>query len=155
LMGTISRLSQIEFDRFILLATLHDIGKITIAKKILGKKEKLTKKEWEIIKKHTEVGRRIASASPHFIKIAEEIFFTHEWWDGKGYPKGIKGENIPILSRMLSIIDAYDAMIEGRSYKKAISKEKALKELEKCSGTQFDPILVSSFTKMIRRGNSS
>jgi len=144
--GKISNLSKAELNKFILLAVLHDIGKITIPDKILNKKEKLTENEWTIIKKHSEIGHRIASASPHFISIANEILFTHEWWDGNGYPRGIKEENIPLLSRMLSIIDAYDAMIKGRSYKEAISKKDALKELERCAGSQFDPCLVPVFS---------
>jgi len=151
LLGTISKLPKVELDKFLLLATLHDIGKITIAKKILNKKGKLTEKEWAIVKKHSEIGKRIASASPHFIHIASEILFSHEWWDGKGYPKGIKEENIPLLSRMLSVIDAYDAMVKGRPYKKAISKKEALKELKKCAGSQFDPSLVTLFTKLINK----
>ncbi len=153
LMGTISKLSKVELDKFVLLATLHDIGKIAIAKKILSKKGKLTIDEWEIVKKHTEFGKRIASASPHFIQIAAEILFSHEWWNGKGYPEGIKGEKIPLLSRMLSIIDAYYAMIEGRSYKKAISKKKAIEEIKKYSGSQFDPNMVTLFIKLINEDN--
>lgn len=154
LFGVIANLPKVELDKFILLATLHDIGKITIAKKILNKKGKLTEKELAIVKKHSEIGQRIASASPHFIKIASEILFTHEWWDGKGYPKGLKEENIPLLSRMMSVIDAYDAMIKGRPYKKAISKKEALKELKKCSGSQFDPGLVTLFTKLINKSSN-
>lgn len=154
LLGTISKLPKAELDKFILLATLHDIGKIAITRKILGKKGKLTKKEWVIIKKHTEIGQRIASSSPHFMHIAREILFTHERWDGKGYPEGIKGESIPMLSRMLSIIDAYDAMIKGRPYKKAISKTKALEELKKCAGSQFDPDMVDLFAKLVHKSSN-
>jgi diguanylate cyclase (GGDEF)-like protein/PAS domain S-box-containing protein len=154
LLGTIKNLPAEELDKFVLLAALHDIGKIAIAGKILNKKEKLTNKEWEILKKHSEIGNRIALASPQLDQIAKEILFSHEWWDGEGYPKGLKEKSIPLLSRMLSIIDAYEAMIEGRPYRKAKSRNEAIKELKKCAGTQFDPSLVNTFIKLIKENKN-
>ena len=93
----------------------------------------------------------IALASHQLSSIAEYILTSHEWWDGSGYPQGLKGEEIPILSRVITIVDAYEAMVTGRPYKKAISKNAAIKELEKCSGTQFEPRMVDKFIKILKR----
>jgi diguanylate cyclase (GGDEF)-like protein/PAS domain S-box-containing protein len=137
-------------DDLILLASLHDIGKVAISNDILSKKTKLTKKEWEIFKKHPETGYQIAKSSPQLAHIAEYILFHHEWWDGSGYPKGIKGEEIPLISRLLSIADAYDVMIEGRVYKPPFTISHAIEEIKKFSGRQFDPELVNIFIKILK-----
>jgi len=108
----------------------------------------------EVMKKHSEIGHRIAGSSPDLAQIAPGILYHHERWDGSGYPSGLKGVRIPIISMTLSIADAYDAMISNRPYKKGISKEKALKELGRCSGTQFDPYLVDKFFEIVK-GKSS
>jgi len=148
-LGKSIMLSQNEIDELSLLATIHDIGKVAILDVILNKKENLSKKEWDTIKRHPEIGYRIAVSSKQLSSIAEYILTVHEWWDGNGYPQGLKGENIPVLSRIIAIVDAYEVMITGRPYKKAISKEEAIAELEKCSGTQFDPELVKRFVKIL------
>lgn len=132
-----------------LLAAVHDIGKAAIADGIFPKPEELTRKEWELVKKHTEIGFRIAETSPSLSPISEDILYHHERWDGKGYPNKLKGEEIPLLARIMAIIDAYEAMTSGRPYKKALSKEKALKELREQSGKQFDPGLVEKFIKSV------
>ncbi|MFZ5351893.1 MAG: HD domain-containing phosphohydrolase [Bacillota bacterium] len=132
-----------------LLAQFHDIGKVGIPDYILFKPSKLTPEEFEIMKRHTEIGHRIAEASVDLLPIADFILKHHEYWNGKGYPFGIKGEEIPIECRILSIVDAYDAMTNDRPYRKAMSKPEALDELKKCSGTQFDPVLTDVFIKMI------
>ena len=128
-----------------LLVSLHDIGKIAIADSILPKPSELTTEEWKIIKKHPEVGYHIAESSLELAPIAEAILYHHEWWNGKGYPRGLKGEEIPLISRVIAIVDAYDAMTNDRPYRKSFSNEQAIKELEKGSGIQFDPELVKIF----------
>ena len=143
-------LSHSEMDRLSLLATLHDIGKTVVSKKILTKPGKLTPEEWEEVKQHPAAGYRICSATEEFSHIALEVLSHHERWDGKGYPRGIRGEEIPLLARLISIVDAYDVMTNGRPYKSAMSKKEAVEELENCAGTQFDPELVKVFIEKIK-----
>jgi HD-GYP domain-containing protein (c-di-GMP phosphodiesterase class II) len=100
------------------------------------------------MRKHPEIGYRIAMASPDLVHIAKYILYHHEKWDGTGYPEGLIGEDIPLLSRIIAVADAYDAMTNDRPYRKAISKEEALKELIKNAGTQFDPYIVSVFVSL-------
>jgi diguanylate cyclase (GGDEF)-like protein len=142
-------LSSGELDKLVLLSKLHDIGKILIPGTILKKKGCLTRDEYEAVKKHSENGYNICESSMALAHIAEFILYHHEWWDGNGYPKGLKGKEIPRLSRILSILDAYDVMINGRPYKKKMTKEAVIAELKKCSGTQFDPELVGIFLALI------
>ncbi|MHB1155008.1 MAG: HD-GYP domain-containing protein [Eubacteriales bacterium] len=132
-----------------LLAILHDIGKLSIGNHILTKKDKLNDSEWLEIKKHPESGYRIASASPELKPIADYILCHHERWDGDGYPQGLMGESIPLLSRIIAVADTYDAMINDRSYRKAKSKTYAVEEIKRASGKQFDPVVVDAFLKTI------
>jgi putative nucleotidyltransferase with HDIG domain len=141
-------LPEFKLKRLRLLALLHDIGKIGTPDNILFKPDKLTEEEWEIMKKHTEDGYKMAKNIPQLVPIARDILHHHERWDGTGYPKGLKGEQIPILSRIISIVDAYDVMLTERPYKKAMTEEEAIQELKKCAGTQFDPELVERFLKI-------
>ena len=141
-MGRSLELTDSELDNLKLLAALHDIGKIAVPNHILDKPGKLLPEEWETIKSHPEIGYRIALSSPELAPIAEAILHHHESWDGSGYPLGLKGEKIPLISRIIAITDTYDVMINGRPYKKAVTKEDALAEIERCAGTQFDPELV-------------
>ena len=101
------------------------------------------------MKTHTEKGYRIASASKELQPMAEYILHHHERWDGKGYPSGLKGEEIPLLSRIITVVDSHDVMVHDRPYHKAMSHEMAVEELLRCSGTQFDPQLVQVFLKVI------
>jgi len=140
-----------ELNKLTLISTLHDIGKIAIPYEILFKKDRLLKKEWAIIKKHSEIGNNICKSSSMLSHIAEDILHHHEWWDGSGYPKKLKGKDIPITTRIISIIDAYDVMRYGRPYRKAINKKEAIKELKRCAGTQFSPSLVKKFIKIIKK----
>jgi HD-GYP domain-containing protein (c-di-GMP phosphodiesterase class II) len=124
---------------------MHDIGKINIAVRILAKRETLNDNDWKEIKKHPETGYRILSSVGHMAQLAEYILAHHERWDGKGYPKGLKGEEIPLQSRIIAIAEAYEIMRSKRTYKASLSEEQAFKELDANSGTQFDPFLVRMF----------
>lgn len=149
-LGRLINLPDSELDNLKLLAALHDIGKIAIPNSILDKPGKLTADEWETIKKHPEIGYRIALSSPEMAPIAQAILHHHERWDGTGYPLGIKGAEIPLLSRILAIADAYDAMTNGRPYQSPIAHGEAWSEIERCAGTQFDPDLVGQALEMHR-----
>ena len=150
-LGKKLQFSDERLDELSLLSSLHDIGKIAIADNIILKPSKLTNEEHELMKKHTEIGFRIANSNSDLVSIAKGILSHHERWDGKGYPMGLEGKNIPITARIISIIDAYDAMTNNRPYRKAHSKEYAIKELIKCTGTQFDLVLVEQFISIITK----
>ncbi len=139
-----------QLNRLTLLATLHDIGKITISEDILKKPEELSGEEWVKIKMHPEKGHTILTATDDFAHIAREVLHHHERWDGTGYPEGLAEKEIPLLSRIIAIVDAYDVMITGRPYKDSISKEKALAEIKACAGSQFDPELAEKFIKIMK-----
>ncbi|MEI8200246.1 MAG: HD domain-containing phosphohydrolase [Eubacteriales bacterium] len=148
-MGKKLNLQQVELNELELLATLHDIGKVGISDQILNKPGKLTEEEWDLMKMHSEIGYKIAMASPELMPIADYILSHHERWDGHGYPQGLAGHKIPLCSRILAVADAYDAMTEDRVYRKAMSMEDALEEIRKNSGTQFDPEVVDTFLMLI------
>ena len=133
-----------------MLAKLHDIGKVGIPEEILSKPGELTKEEYEIIKTHAEKGYRIAMFNPELKKIAPCILAHHERYDGTGYPLGLKGNDIPLLARIINVVDSYDAMTNKRVYKGSLSAEEAKKELKKNSGTQFDPMIVEEFLELKR-----
>ncbi len=142
-------LASNQLDELSLLASLHDLGKVAVPETILAKKSKLTEKEWEIVKRHPEIGFNIAQSSPLIAHIAKSILSCHENWDGSGYPQGLKEESIPMISRIILIADTYDVMINGRNYEKPIISAKAIEELKRCAGTQFDPVLVEKFIEII------
>jgi len=126
-------------------ALLHDIGKIGVPDRILRKEGKLTPQEWEIMKEHVLIGYKIVS-TVDFLKGASEIvLYHHERWDGKGYPRGLKGEEIPLGARIFAVADAFDAMIKDRIYRKAMTVEEAREEIRRNSGSQFDPRVVEAF----------
>ncbi len=144
-LGKAAGLPEEKMDELELVATLHDIGKISIGKNILSKSGKLTDEDWREIKKHPEVGYRIAFSCPELRHIAEYILYHHERWDGQGYPQGLSGEKIPLISRIITIVDSYDAMTQDRAYRKAMSQEAAMNEIRGNAGTQFDPALAQIF----------
>ena len=149
IMGHRLSLPDSELSHLELLITLHDIGKINIAEEILTKQGSLTAKEWEEIKKHPEIGFRIARATDDFKHVAKDILSHHERWDGTGYPRGLKGEEISLPARITAIADAYEVMSNGRPYKKAMGKAEIKAEFEECAGKQFDPELAGLFTQIL------
>ena len=142
-------LTNAQLDELEILARLHDIGKIAIPDSILKKPGSLTEEEWAKMKEHPEIGYRIAAASKELSAIADKILAHHERWDGDGYPNGLEKEEIPLLSRIASVVDAYDAMTNDRVYRAALTPQEAKEELISCAGTQFDPRIVDVFTKYI------
>ena len=134
-----------------LLGRFHDIGKVGIPDHILFKPGRLTAEEFAVMKRHCEIGYRIAQASPELAPIADWILKHQEWWNGQGYPLGLAGEDIPLPCRMLAIVDAYDAMTNDRPYRKAMTGGEAVAELRRCAGRQFDDRLVGLFITIIQR----
>lgn len=132
-----------------LASDLHDIGKMSVDHQILAKPGKLTEEEWVQIRKHPEVGYRIARSTNELMPIAEYILCHHERWDGKGYPQGIGAEQIPLIARIVSIVDAYDAMTEERPYGKVKTEAEACAEICRNAGTQFDPALSRLFVEKV------
>ena len=144
-------LKQDTIEELRLVAKLHDIGKVAMPEKLLLKPSSLTEDEYEIIKTHSEKGYRLIMALPEFSHIARGILTHHERWDGKGYPLGIAGDEIPIVSRILSVVDSYDAMTNKRIYNVVKTKEEAIEELKKCSGYQFDPKITEIFCNILEK----
>lgn len=147
-------LSEDSLEELELLCVLHDIGKTGISNTILGKPGKLDDAEWHKMKEHSLLGFQIAAEHEAFEKIAYCILCHHERWDGTGYPLGLSGTEIPLLSRIISVADALDAMTTGRVYRKAISLPSACRELKRCAGTQFDPELVEIVIELLYANSS-
>lgn len=141
--------SDIQLSNLSLLCMLHDIGKIGVPLEILNKPSRLNEEEWAVMRTHTEKGYQIAASAKELENIADMVRHHHERWDGMGYPDGLSKESIPVLSRTISVIDSFDAMVNDRVYRKAMSVEDAVSELRKCAGSQFDPHIVSEFISMI------
>jgi len=156
LMVTLAPMTSVSEQRvndLLLLAQFHDIGKVGIPDSILFKPSSLTPDEYAEMQRHCEIGYRIAQSSPDLAPIADLILKHHEWWNGKGYPLGLKGEGIPLECCILAIADAYDAMTSERPYHKPIPQEEAVAELKKCAGTQFNPELVDKFVQTLANRN--
>ena len=134
-------------EELMYLADLHDLGKINMDMNLLSQTNQLDNEGWKKIKKHPEVGYRIAQSIHQISTIADAIWAHHERWDGTGYPRGLTKDNIPLLARIMAIADAYDAMICGRPYQPPRTKEETVNELLRCSGSQFDPDLINLFIK--------
>lgn len=151
-LGKEAELAEHQLAELQILARFHDIGKIGIPDSVLNKPGKLDNYERKLMQQHSEIGYRIAKAASILYEIGDLIRHHHEWWDGSGYPLGLKGYEIPLECRILAIVDAYDAMTSDRPYRKAMSSQAAIKELTDGAWTQFDPVLVKKFVKLKKSG---
>jgi two-component system, cell cycle response regulator len=134
-----------QLDVLARAAELHDVGKMAIPDAILSKPGALDEQEWAFMRRHTIFGERILSAAPALLPVAKVVRSTHERYDGDGYPDRLAGEEIPLGARIIAVCDAFHAMISNRPYRKGMNMEEALEELQRCSGTQFDPAVVDAF----------
>jgi diguanylate cyclase (GGDEF)-like protein len=146
-------LSKDEIERIKQAAMLHDLGKIGISEKILLKKSKLTPKEFEIIKTHPQLGVDIIRPIQFLHAIIPLIFYHHERWDGKGYPTGLGGEDIPFGARIIAVADVYQALISDRPYRKAYPRSEVIKIMKEGAGTQFDPQIINVFLKILKQNH--
>ncbi len=144
-------LTSRQLSDLVLLAHVHDLGKVGIPDKILFKDSSLSEEEWKVMRLHPEKGYRIAVTSPDLSPVADLILKHHERWDGSGYPLGLSGEDIPVECRILAIVDAYDAITSNRPYSKARSFDEALEEIKNYAGYQFDPNLVEIFLSFFNK----
>jgi diguanylate cyclase (GGDEF)-like protein/PAS domain S-box-containing protein len=142
-----------DLDDIYMLATLHDIGKIGVPDHILNKPSQLSPEEWEIMKKHSEIGYRIASSTVELAHLAEGILHHHERWDGTGYPYALAGEDIPWPAQIISVVDAYDAMTNHRAYRDALTHSEAIACIRAGSGKQFAPHVAEAFLAMMAELN--
>ncbi|MCR5785915.1 MAG: HD-GYP domain-containing protein, partial [Eubacterium sp.] len=138
-----------DVKRITYIGKMHDIGKIGIPDRILNKAGRLSDEEFDKMKEHVTIGRDLLSNLDDIEGLKEGVLYHHERFDGKGYPSGLEGENIPVIARILCIADSYDAMTSNRVYRGRLSDEEVLSELKVCSGTQFDPDLCSAFIDLI------
>lgn len=143
-------LSPADRERLYFASLLHDTGKIIVGKEIILKKTPLTPAEWKTVKKHPLYSTRIIKSLGIYGDIADIVKHHHEKFDGSGYPEGLKGEDIPAFSRILAVADSFEAMTGNRPYKPRLSFDEALAELDKCSGSQFDPIMVKLFIEALK-----
>ncbi|WP_312445338.1 HD domain-containing phosphohydrolase [Lacrimispora sp.] len=137
-----------EKNDLALLSMLHDIGKVGISMEILKKPGPLSDEEWKEVKRHPEIGYRIAQNTPELSTVSEYILSHHERWDGTGYPRGLKENEIPLLCRILAVADAYDAMTSNLVYRMAMDSQNAMEEIRRCAGTQFDPSVAELFLEL-------
>jgi len=154
--GLAMDLNRVEAGELRTAGVIHDIGKIATPGGVLEKSSPLNEQEWDEIRKHPETGFSILSTVSEYGPLAEIVLAHHERWDGSGNPRGLKGQGIPLFSRIIGVAEAWDAMVSGRPYRKPVSVEEAIRELERCSGTQFDPEVVRVFLDgVISHGNKS
>ncbi len=145
------KLSNDQKENLKLLAESHDIGNIIVKHESLNDISELTNQEIDKLRSHTEYGYRISHSIPELSSIADEILSHHEMWDGEGYPQGLKGNSIPLLARIFTIVENYDLLVNAKGFKNKTSKEAALEEIEKRVGSQFDPELVEEFVEMMKK----
>ncbi|HSR03707.1 MAG TPA: PAS domain S-box protein, partial [Proteiniclasticum sp.] len=148
-LGTAMNLEHHELEDLKQAARLHDIGKVMISGDILEKEGKLTEKETGQIRKHSEIGYQLLKEVDDYKHLAHIVLSHHEWYNGSGYPRRLKGEEIPLLARIIGVADAFETMTGIRAYKSSITKEEAVKELKACSGSQFDPNIVDAFINKV------
>ncbi len=146
------RMNLDNLDNIYVIALLHDIGKIGIPDDILKRVGRLMPDEYALMKQHTEFGRMILTDVPSVPGITEGAKYHHEHYDGSGYNEGLRGENIPLIGRIICVADAYDAMTSPRSYRRGLSKAEAINELNRCAGSQFDPNVARVMIKMLNDG---
>ena len=142
-----------DLSRFLQASLLHDVGKLLVSDKILVKPGRLSQQEYEAAMQHARFGRNILAQHPGYEDVAEIVGEHHERWDGAGYPKRLSGEDIHLLARAIAILDAFSAMVADRPYHRGITENAALAELQRCSGTQFDPNLIERFISWREEGN--
>ena len=151
--GREMNLSETDIRKLKVAGLLHDIGKIAIEDHILNKPGRLTEAEYGEIKRHPDIGYRILCSSYDMSDLAESVWAHHERWDGKGYPKGLRESEIPVLARIISLADSYDAMSSGRPYKSAMDVEEIIHEIKRNAGTQFDPVIAKIFVEgVLKKG---
>jgi len=150
LIGRKLNLPAVKLEELRLLLNLYNIGKLALVDQIMSKKGRLNKEEWRIIKELPEIGHHLAESSPRLKPIAESILSHHEWYNGQGYPRGLKGKNIPILSRISFLINSYEAMTRDRLYRRKMTKREAIEEIKRCCGTQFDPKVGKIFLEILK-----
>ncbi len=148
-LGRLLNLPEDEIYKLKEAGYLHDIGKITLDPSLLNKNYELTDREWNYIRRHSLVGYRILNSFDDTMDLAESVLAHHERWDGAGYPKGLKGEKIPRIARIIAIAESYDRMIHHSANRAAMGKEQALAVIRENSGSQFDPVLAARFIEMI------
>ena len=142
-------LNNVSLEELEVSCLFHDIGKIKTPDSILRKRDKLNVLEYKEMMRHTEYGAAILSKAPSLQKYIPPVRHHHEWFNGKGYPDGLKGDEIPLFAAIIAITDTYDAMTSNRPYRDAISEMGTLEELMKCAGKQFNPDLVKVFTRIM------
>ncbi|TYB30412.1 MAG: HD-GYP domain-containing protein [Candidatus Mcinerneyibacterium aminivorans] len=142
-------LPQEELTKAYWAGMVHDIGKMLVTNQILDKKSNLNHQEYQTIKKHPIWGYKALKRTEELEELAVYVKHHHERWDGKGYPDGLKEEEIPLISQIISVVDAWDAMTSDRAYRKPLSDKQAIKQLKQKKGTQFSPRIVDVFVKMI------
>jgi diguanylate cyclase (GGDEF)-like protein/PAS domain S-box-containing protein len=150
-LGVALGLTDEQLEELELAAQLHDIGMVAIDRDILNRRDPLTKQEEEEYKRHPEIGSRIAKASHDFAHVSDVILSHHENWDGSGYPQGLDCERIPLLSRIISIVESFDARMQGRSVESPLSNDEELLEMANGAGVQFDPAIIKAFVALLQK----
>ncbi len=141
-------LPEYTISRMRIAGLVHDVGKIGVPEAVLCKPGKLTEEEFDLIRKHPEIGHRILKDIPQLKDILPGVLYHHERWDGKGYPHGLAQQQIPMVARLIALADSFDAMSSTRTYRQARSRSEVLREIRQCAGTQFDPDLAPVFSKL-------
>lgn len=154
-LGMAMELPDVEIFKLEMAGMFHDIGKVAINARILSKPECLTKDEWNEIVRHPEIGYYVLCEHPKLSSIAKYVLYHHERYDGLGYPTGLKREEIPLLSRIITVVDSYDAMTNQRPYKETLDEEMAIFELLSNKEKQFDPIVIDIFVEKILKQASN